>query len=209
MPSCLFFLLHFFAVWSSGCPFHFYPISLQNRPLTCNESFIAKSPHFSVGVVSNAVSTSKVGVGINVYPPSRPRLISANFQNKVGSPSSFDLDNTIPIPFSLYCLRRLLHHLTNSTRLPLPLPLPSCVLSRPNIASTATMPPPRGQQILEEEPTICVKCELSFKTFTEYHQHKIRSRRHITCEACSQDFESHEACKQHHDLVSVFPSAST
>ena len=48
---------------------------------------------------------------------------------------------------------------------------------------------------------MCTKCELTFKTFMDYHQHKMRSRRHITCEVCSQDFESHEACKQHHDLV--------
>ena len=63
------------------------------------------------------------------------------------------------------------------------------------------MPLPRGQQVLEEEPTVCARCELTFKSFSDYHLHKMRSRRHITCDVCSQDFESHEAAKQHHDLV--------
>jgi len=62
---------------------------------------------------------------------------------------------------------------------------------------------------LEEEPTVCTKCELSFKSFADYHKHKVHSRRHITCEVCSQDFEGHEACKQHHDLVSAPAPDST
>lgn len=64
------------------------------------------------------------------------------------------------------------------------------------------MPNARVVPPLDEDPTICAKCNLTFPTFEAYHRHKLRSRRHITCDVCSADFESHEACKQHHDLVS-------
>jgi hypothetical protein len=53
-----------------------------------------------------------------------------------------------------------------------------------------------------EEPTYDKACQLTFKSWMEYHRHKLATpRRHITCEVCSQDFKTLDARKRHHDLV--------
>jgi hypothetical protein len=56
-----------------------------------------------------------------------------------------------------------------------------------------------------EEPTYDKACQLTFKSWMEYHRHKLATpRRHITCEVCSQDFKTLDARKRHHDLVGFF-----
>ncbi len=63
----------------------------------------------------------------------------------------------------------------------------------------ATMAPPLKD--FQEDPTVWQKCNLTFPTWDLYHQHKIRSGNHITCEVCSRDFKTLAAAKLHHDQV--------
>lgn len=58
--------------------------------------------------------------------------------------------------------------------------------------STVKMPPqPR------EPPTLCKKCKLEFPTWEDFHKHKLSSSQHITCQFCSRDFGTRQACARH------------
>ncbi|KAF8853282.1 hypothetical protein BDZ45DRAFT_748694 [Acephala macrosclerotiorum] len=52
------------------------------------------------------------------------------------------------------------------------------------------------------DPTYCKLCNISFPSFIDFHRHKLKSSKHpFVCEICSQDFNTQEAMKQHHDLM--------